>query len=296
MCYLGAIDIGSNAVRLAIAKKNSNELRVTYRSREPVRLGSSVFTQGKIDEIALKDLELALSRFKNQLENHNVRSWRAVATSAMRESENGPEVVQIIEQLTGIKIEIISGEEEAKLVTDAIQQKLDLSQGRSLLIDIGGGSVELIASVNGQTLQKQSFPIGMVRLLKLHEEMKKTIEQWLPDFIDQQIGPYFSGLPILSQAVGTGGNMDRFIKIKHHIFGGHGMDVSLRELERIYRELNSLSFEKRITKFNLKPDRADVILPAALVTLHLMKRAGSDRILIPEVGLQDGLLYHLSSL
>ncbi len=295
MCYFAAIDIGSNAVRLAIAKRSAHDLRITYRSREPVRLGSSVFTMGKIDDLAQADLEQALFRFKNQLENHNVEKLRAVATSAMRESHNGLQVVQSIFEKTGIEIEIISGDEEAKLVTDAIQQKLDLSEGRSLLIDIGGGSVELIALDQGSVLRKKSYPIGMVRMLKLHEEHKESLEKWLPDYVKNQVSSFFDGLAPLQKAVGTGGNMDRFIKIKSHITSREGIDLSYKEMEKVFKELNDVSYEKRIVKFGLKPDRADVILPAALVTQTLMKMGGCEKILIPQVGLQDGLLIHLSS-
>ncbi len=295
MCYFAAIDIGSNAVRLVIAKQNAQDLRITYRSREPVRLGSSVFTMGKIDDLAQSDLEQALFRFKNQLENHNVEKMRAVATSAMRESSNSEEVVKDLFKKTGIAIEIISGDEEARLVTEAIQQRLDLSLGRFLLIDIGGGSVELIAIDSGQVLKKQSYPIGMVRMLKLHEEQKQGLEKWLPGYITEQVQGFFDGLKPLEKAVGTGGNMDRFIKIKSHFSNHDGIDLSLKEMEKVYKELSDVSYEKRIVKFSLKPDRADVILPAALVTQTLMKLGGCEKILIPQVGLQDGLLFNLAS-
>ena len=153
MSYLAAIDIGSNAIRLAIANKRSTGLHITYRSREPVRLGSSVFASGRIDDAIFEDLKAALSQFKNQMDNHNVLKYRAIATSAMREAKNQAEVVEALAATTGIQVEVISGEEEARLVSAAISQKVNINDGNYLFIDIGGGSIELVAMVNGEMLK-----------------------------------------------------------------------------------------------------------------------------------------------
>ena len=139
MAYLAAIDIGSNALRLAIARQNKEELHICYQAREPLRLGQVVFSQGSIDSTRLQSLEKALLKFKNQMENYNVSKYRAVATSAMREASNHPEVVAHLDQTHQLKVEVISAEEEARLVSLAVSKRIDLHSKNHLLIDIGGG-------------------------------------------------------------------------------------------------------------------------------------------------------------
>ncbi len=295
MSYLAAIDIGSNAIRLAIAHKRRGKIHISYKSREPVRLGSSVFATGKIDEPILKDLKVALNQFRNQLENHNVLKYRAIATSAMREASNSDEVVQVLNQETGINIEVISGEEEARLVSTAISQKVDLSQGNHLLIDIGGGSIELVALVDGKTVKKESFVLGMVRVLELQKKRKEKLLKWFPQYVSDQVADFFNDLPPLQTAVGTGGNMDRFIKLKPHVSKDSGMDLSYKQMQLVYDLLAAVSYEERIKKFSLKPDRADVIIPAAIATLEFMNIGQCNKILFPQVGIKDGVLQELSS-
>lgn len=295
MRYIAAIDIGSNAIRLAIANATRPQLHISYRSREPVRLGSSVFSEGRINDQILGELTKALGQFKNQLENHNVQQFRAVATSAMREASNNTEVVEKLYQATGIRIEIISGDEEARLVSQAIQQKIDLSAGTFLLIDIGGGSIELVAIKDGETLKRQSFVIGMVRVLELHKKQNQDLEDWFPAFIKNEVNDFFDGLPNLEQAVGTGGNMDRFAKLKPFVAGEEGDTLTKSEMAKVYKLLKSVDYEERMTRFALKPDRADVIIPAAIATNEIMKFGRSKLIHFPQVGIKDGILYELSS-
>lgn len=295
MAYLAAIDIGSNAIRLAIAHQSPRGLHLSYRSREAVRLGASVFSKGEIDEPTFSDLKQALLRFRNQIENHNVLKYRAIATSAMREARNGREVVRRLFEHTGIHIEVISGQEEARLVSLSISKKINLSRGNHLLIDIGGGSIELVALVDGKMTKKQSFVLGMVRVLELHKEKKKDLAQWLPEHINDQVSDFFEDLPPLKTAVGTGGNMDRFIKLKEFIADPTGMDLSFEQMNQIYDILSNVSYEDRVRQFSLKPDRADVIIPAAIATLKFMLMGQCDSILFPEVGIKDGVLQELSS-
>lgn len=295
MTYIAAIDIGSNAIRLAIAKHTPEHFHISYRSREPVRLGSSVFSNGEISQEIYEALKSALFKFKNQLENHNVHKMRAVATSAMREASNSHEIVDKLYQETGIQIEVISGDEEAKLVAEAIDEKINLSQGRFLLIDIGGGSIELVAIENGETLKRQSFTIGMVRVLELHKKQKSELEQWFPSFIKNEVNDFFENLPPLDNAVGTGGNMDRFIKLKHFVSESDGDHLTKKEMLKLGSLLKSVNYQERIEKFELKPDRADVIIPAAIATQEIMKLGRSTKIHFPQVGLKDGILYELSS-
>ena len=294
MSYLAAIDIGSNALRLAIAHQTGHDLHLSYRSREAVRLGSSVFSSGQIDEPIFEDLKKALLQFKNQLANHNVLKYRAIATSAMREAQNSNEIVEKLHKQTGIQIEVISGEEEARLVSLAISQKVDLNHDNFLLIDIGGGSIELVAIVDGQTIKKQSFVLGMVRILELQKEKKEKLRHWLPQFVNDEVQSFFKDLPPLNTAVGTGGNMDRFIKLKPFVSDSDGIALTKSEMKALYGELKDVNFEDRISKFCLKPDRADVIIPAAIATLELLKLGQCSEIIFPQVGIKDGVLKELS--
>ena len=295
MNYIAAIDIGSNAIRLAIARIRDGESYITYRSREPVRLGSSVFSHGRIDKNTYEDLKQAIIQFKNQMENHNVQKYRATATSAMREAENGEEVAESLFQETGVKIELISGEEEAQLVSKAIAQKIDISKGQYLFIDIGGGSIELVATSDGNILKKKSFVLGMVRVLELQKKNKKDLIKWFPKMINEEMSPFFEDLPSLTAAVGTGGNMDRFIKLKNFVSNDPGDYLTLNEMEELHEQLSSHSYDERIVKYELKPDRADVIIPASIATLKIMALGKSEKIFFPQVGLKDGVLQELSS-
>lgn len=295
MHYIAAIDIGSNAIRLAIARVQGAELQISYRSREPVRLGSNVFSDGTIHTEIYDDLCYALKQFQNQLENHKVRSMRAVATSAMREARNSQQVVQNLIRDTGIHVEIISGEEEARLVALAIEQKLDLSRGRNLLIDIGGGSIELVAIVDGEIIKKQSFVIGMVRVLELAKSKKQDLKEWLPSFVQQEVQSFLSELPSMENAVGTGGSMDRFIKLKSFVSSHPGEYLTHKEMQSLQEKLIAVPYKERILKFCLKPDRADVIIPAAIATNEILKLAKCSQIYFPQVGLKDGVLYDLLS-
>ncbi len=295
MPYTAAIDIGSNAIRLAIANNTDSGLYISYISRQAVRLGSSVFSQGNISREIYSDLKEALLQFKNQLENHHVVHWRAVATSAMREATNNQAVIARLKRETGITVDIISGQEEARLVSLAISKKIDLSQSRYLLIDIGGGSIELVAIVDGRTMKKKSYKIGVVRILELQKNKRERPEDWLPEFIENEIHDFFRELPKLEQAVGTGGNMDRFIKLKTFVSNERGMFLTTEEMKAMDEMLRGVNYRERILKFCLKPDRADVIVPAALVTNRIMALAGSEKIHLPQVGLKDGLLHELSS-
>ena len=293
--YIAAIDIGSNAIRLAIAHLEVPPYYITYRSRKAVRLGSSVFSEGLISEPIFEDLKSALLQFKNQMENHNVEKLRAIATSAMREAGNNKDVIARLHQQTGIEVEIISGGEEARLVGLAISQKIDTAHGNYLLIDIGGGSIELIAKSEGKTIKKQSFTIGMVRVLELHKKQKLPLEQWLPAFVKNELVDFFEDLPPLTNAVGTGGSMDRFLKLKNFVSQSSDEYLTKKEMKKLYESLTSVGYEERIVKFCLKPDRADVIIPAAIVTNEIMKLADADKLHLPQVGLKDGVLQELST-
>ena len=295
MHYIAAIDIGSNAIRLAIARVQGSQLQISYRSREPVRLGSNVFSDGVIHTEIYEDLSYALKQFQNQLDNHKVQAMRAVATSAMREASNSEQVVQDLLKDTGIHVEIISGEEEARLVALAIEQKLDLSKGHYLLIDIGGGSIELVAIIDGKILKKQSFVIGMVRVLELAKSKKGELKDWLPSFVQTEVQSFLADLPPMENAIGTGGSMDRFIKLKSFVSNQSGDYLTQKDMQSLQEKLMAVPYKERILKFCLKPDRADVIIPAAIATNEILRLAKCSKIHFPQVGLKDGVLYDLVS-
>ncbi|MCB0377716.1 MAG: hypothetical protein KDD33_04425 [Bdellovibrionales bacterium] len=294
MPYLAAIDIGSNAMRLAIAHQTSEGLHMSFRSREAVRLGQSVFQGGEIDPETYEKLAGAMMKFRNQMENHNVEKFRAIATSAMRNARNKEEIVEKLKVATGISVEVISGDEESQLVKLAVEQKMDLSQGRFLLIDIGGGSIELIGLANGSLLKKQSFPLGTVRALQLMKKQKshKKLRDWYPQYVRDTLKDFFQD--DFPKAVGLGGNMERFAKLKSFVSEDGGEWLSLHEMEGLLDLILSLNYEERISHFALRPDRSDVIVPAALATVEIMHLAKSQVIYLPEVGIKEGILYELS--
>lgn len=297
MTTYAAIDIGSNAVRLAIAElqPDGGPVHVSFVTREPVRLGTDVFKNGIIGPDTYNSLKAALIKFGNQMENHQVIKHRAVATSALREAKNGADIVKKLKKDTGILVELISGEEEARLVYEAISQKVSLLKDRHLLIDIGGGSIELVAVERGKLLKKESFPLGAVRVLGKHNHQKEPLEDWLPDHIDAELSSFFKGLEEFDYCVGTGGNMDRFIKLKDVVSDEPGEHLTRKELMALKEKIQSLNFEDRIQKLSLRRDRADVIVPAAITTVKIMKMAGAHTIKLPQVGLRDGLLSQLCS-
>lgn len=297
MTTYAAIDIGSNAVRLAIAERqpDGGPVHVSFVTREPVRLGTDVFKNGIISPETYESLKAALIKFGNHMENHQVAKHRAVATSALREAKNGAEIVKKLKKDIGLTLELISGEEEARLVYEAISQKIDLLKDKHLIIDIGGGSIELVAVVKGKLLKKESFPLGAVRILGLHNAQKKPLEDWLPQHIEDKLQSFFQGLESFNYCVGTGGNMDRFIKLKDFVSDEPGEFLTRKELQSLKEKIQSLSFEDRIQKLSLRKDRADVILPAAITTIKIMKLAQAQTIKLPQVGLRDGLLHQLCS-
>jgi len=292
--HIAAIDIGSNAVRLAISRQKRGQWTQCLRLREAVRLGSDVFETSSIGRQIEKDLTTALLMFGNQMENHNVSIYRAVATSAMREAKNSAEVCQRIAEKTGITVEVISGKEEASLVFFALSKEMDLDSGPHLIIDIGGGSVELIATDLGQILKKESFPLGTVRLLNTQQTKTEAMNHWLPLHLETVTKAFFVDLPPMKTSVGSGGNMDRFSKIMASDDGRTPLSLSYNTICSLRDRIIKTPKNERILEFQIRKDRADVIEPAAIVTETLMKLSGSQDIALPQVGLKEGILGKLA--
>lgn len=279
---LAAIDIGSNAARLQISTVLHNDNLVSFKRVEyvrfPLRLGHDVFNFGKLTPESEARTTKLMQAYKLLLELHEVEDYMACATSAMRESDNGAEVAKRIEALTGIKITIIDGQKEAELINNVVVQALDDRQ--YLHIDVGGGSTELNLYQNRQKISSKSFKIGSVRLLEGKESKGawRKIEDWVDEHVDrsQEI-----------MAVGTGGNISKLFNLASKI---SEQETTRAEIERIRDYIADFSLDDRINKLRLNADRADVIVPASDIYISVMKWAGADRIIVPDLGLKDGII------
>lgn len=298
---LSAIDIGSNAIRLIIGEVRSRRLMTIKKFREPIRLGRDVFREGRISENTLREALEAFKKFTSVHGRFGVVACRAVATSAVREAANGAEFVERVLRQTGIQIEVIDGIEEAQLIHGAVQREVDLSRKRILLVDIGGGSVEVTFSESGMMSATQSFPMGTVRMLQMLKE-RHLAERGLRVIMGEFLAPLghylesHTGAQPVEWAVGTGGNLECMGRLKVQLLhrSPHTL-VSLAELVEITRILEGLSVRERIENLKLRPDRADVIVPALVLVKTILRQAGIKKILIPGVGLRDGILWSLAT-
>lgn len=297
--HISAIDIGSNAIRMILGEVRQNQLQIVKKYRAPVRLGKDVFRDG---EISGKTTQAALEAFEKFAEinrRFGVKKCRAVATSAVREADNGKEFAQKILGRSKIPVEIIDGIEEARLIHSAVKREVDLTKNRMLLIDVGGGSVEVTFSDAGKLSATQSFPMGTVRLLE-HLSERKLAEKDLKIVMGEFIEPLSNYIEShasnvgLDKAVGTGGNLECMGRLKVQLLHRTpNTYVSLSELVEMTKRLQSVSYKDRVEKLDLRPDRADVIVPAMVLVKTILRQAGVEKILIPCVGLRDGLLWSL---
>lgn len=301
MVNISAIDVGSNAMRMVVGEVDET-WRVTtiQNTRLPVRLGQDVFSKGYVEEKTIQQTEEAFLRFKHISESFSIQHLRAVATSAAREARNRDLLVDRVFRTSGIEIEIISGEEEARLIHTAVAHVLDLKNKRTLLIDIGGGSVEVTISTGQNIISTDSYNMGTVRLLEKLNGKNKTnppfgtlIREYAEAAryrIEQNLGDRK-----IQICAGTGGNVEEIGRLRQKLFKAESdRFITLEELEKLIDRLDNMSYEERMHKLKLRPDRADVILPASIV-LHLIAReAGAKQIMIPSVGLKDGILLDIT--
>lgn len=279
---IAAIDIGSNAARLQISTVLTNDGIVSFKKVEyvrfPLRLGHDVFSFGALTPESEERTAKLMQVYRLLMELHEVEHYMAVATSAMRESTNGQLVVERIQEKTGIEIHIIDGQEEAQLINNVVVLALDSQQ--TIHIDVGGGSTELNLYVNRQKVNSRSFKIGSVRLLEGKETKGAwgKMEEWINQNVDrsQPIG-----------AVGTGGNISKIFNL---VSKTSGTTTTLSEIERMKNYIAGFSFEDRQNKLRLNADRADVIVPAAEIYISVMRWAGATEIVVPDLGLKDGIL------
>lgn len=290
---VGAIDVGSNAMRLGIAAPDDDGApRLLQRYREPVRLGHDAFTTGVLSPQTMDEAVEAFHQFRRILDQHHVEKYRAMATSAMRDAANGGELITRIAEETGIELKLISGEEEARLVHYSICRRVDLSNQFTLLIDMGGGSVEVTLCDDGEVVSAQSFKIGTVRLLEMLGQ-EGDFNTLLSEYLDgtrkklrEQIGRRKTDL-----CVATGGNAAALGELACQLLGTESEKcISLSQLAQLIEKLAGLSFEARIRELGLRPDRADVILPAAMVFHDIMALAGAETMVMPDASLLDGVM------
>jgi len=291
--YIAAIDIGSNAMRLGIALRDKEGVpNIILRHREPVRLGHDAFTSGTLSESTQNEALTAFHQFRRILDRHHVGNLRATATSAMRDSSNGRDLVKRIHEETDIQLDVISGEEEARLVHFSIANRVDLNHHFALLIDIGGGSVEVTLCDDGEIRASQSFKIGTVRLLEMlgsGDDFNLLLREYL-DGARRKLRAQI-GKRKVSLCVGTGGNCLAIGELGHQLgLSQSNVLISRKEIGRLIEQLGKLSVEERIRDLGLRPDRADVILPAAMVLHEIMGLAGAKALQTPDASLLDGIL------
>ena len=282
-----AIDIGSNAVRLLIGdvveRDDHPVIKKTSLIRVPIRLGADVFGSGAISPAKRDQLIKSLKAFRLLTEVYGVHYLRCCATSAMREATNSAEVLARVEMESGVHIEAIDGRTEADLIMSTFWTQDLLKDRNYLYIDVGGGSTELTWIENGKRKRSSSFKIGTVRYLqnKVDEREWEGAAQFLAEIRNANES---------LTAIGTGGNINRIFKENKNSFGEplSRMDIGIQR-DRIA----AYSFEERVKVLRLRPDRADVIIPAADIFLRVMEAAGIEEVFVPKVGLADGIVYDL---
>lgn len=283
---LAAIDIGSNAIRLQISTVLEREKKVLFKKLEyvrfPLRLGHDVFSTNHISKASIEKFKKLMKAYKLLLELYEVDDYMFCATSAMRESENGEELAKQVKEELGIEINIIDGHLEAELINKAIASYL---QNETYLhIDVGGGSTELNLFAKGKKIKTRSFKVGSVRILEHHDSpvMWSDMEMWVKDNVKKEFGKV--------TAVGTGGNISKIFELAKK---KPGQALSIKKVKETKKMIDSLSLEQRIYELQMNPDRADVIIPASGIYIKVMEWAHAQSILVPDVGLKDGILLHL---
>lgn len=287
---IAAIDLGSNALRAIIVRKNGSEIEVIKNFREPLRLGEDVFNTGFISPEKMELTEEAFIKLFHVFAEYNVSDTRAMATSAMRDSRNGPALSQRIAHTTGIEIKTIHGLEEARLIFEAVKGQINLKKKSAVLMDIGGGSTELIIVKNDEIVAVESFNVGTVRLLRFNqEELEVVIHEQMALMLDFIRTHLKSKKPNLF--IGTGGNLRRIGKIRKKMLGKSTSQLALfSEITHMEQAIVSMSYVDRIRRLELDQNRADVILPAIMLTQHLMEKLKLKEIHLPKVGLKEGII------
>jgi exopolyphosphatase/guanosine-5'-triphosphate,3'-diphosphate pyrophosphatase len=308
MARFAAIDVGSNALRLRVveasapsqASKSQPALlpegwKDLATLRSPVRLGSEVFLSGRLAPASIGEACDALREFRQEMDRWKVDDYRAIATSAVREAKNGATLVERARREAGVVLETIEGIEEARLIQLAVARRIPLSDRRALLVDVGGGSTELTLLDHGVTGFTRSLPLGTVRMLEAYLRGVKTVdrgrERLLEEVIDRALSEALPQVGAVEVIVGTGGNVDTLCDLCPTKGGQRAIDVAAART--LFKKMCGMSNSERRDAFQLRPDRADTIVPAAAIFLRLAHVMKASTILAPGVGLAAGILEEL---
>ena len=287
MTTLAAIDIGSNGARLLIkrfdpeAPREEDRIKKIMFIRIPLRLGKDVFTLGKVSKEREKLMLHMMKGFKQFMKLNDVDAFRACATSAMRDAENGKKVLKKIEKQTGIKLEIIKGQEEAQLLYNNLLEKTGSNEGSFAYIDVGGGSTEVSLIHDGVLAESYSYNMGTLRMLsgKVTADTERLFQENLTRYAQE-----YGNIRI----IGSGGNINKLNKLARH--SKNSKDLTLAELKRLYTMMQPLSIEEREISFSLREDRADVIIPAAEIFIKASEYLQCESIMVPNISLADSIV------
>jgi exopolyphosphatase / guanosine-5'-triphosphate,3'-diphosphate pyrophosphatase len=280
-----AIDIGSNAMRLLIANVVEEPGKPTQFNKSalvrlPIRLGQDAFTTGIISDENIDRMVDGMQAFKLLMKVHKVKDYRALATSAMREAQNGAHVIQTIQEKAGVKIEIIDGKKEAAIIASTDLHHLLKTEHTYLFVDVGGGSTEFSLFSNAQMVASKSFKIGTVRLL--NQMVPDSIWQEIQDWITLNTAPFEQ-----VTLIGSGGNINKLFKLSEKPID---TPLSYQYIHKQYQLLSGLTYNQLVSDMGLNPDRADVIVLATKIYLNAMKWSGAKWIYVPKIGLSDGIV------
>ena len=296
---VAAIDAGSNAIRFVVADFAApDSYTIVHRLREPIRLGHRVFTDGDLDDETMARAVAAFRLFRREIDRLGVERFRAVATSATREASNRDRFLDRIHAASGIALEPISGDEEARLVHRAVRSRVDLSRGRWILVDLGGGSVEIALVDETGILWSESYQVGTVRLLEslaAPEGCHDSLRAWVRRQLQALTIPAPQVYRGPTAFAATGGNIEAIATLALSYPDPLKLAIlPTSRLDAVIHLLSSMTVAERIHELRLRPDRADVILPAALVYKHLAEAVGAEQIVVPSVGVKEGVLQEVA--
>ena len=285
-----AIDIGSNAVRLLIKSIDreavqEKKIKKVMMLRVPLRLGFDVFSIGELSEKKADKLRRLMKAFRQLMKIYDVDDYRACATSAMRDARNGRTIIKKIEKDTGIRIEIIDGQEEARMIYNNHIECMEDRLGNYMYVDVGGGSTEINLLTNGELVWSVSYNIGTVRMLS------NAVKDGTWQQMEEELMKVTEGVAAIN-IIGSGGNINKLFRLADK------KDKKLQRLpvsslQTVYDVLKPLTPEERVEAFSLKQDRADVIVPAAEIFLKIAEVVHAEYIYVPVIGLSDGIIDNL---
>ena len=284
-----AIDIGSNAVRLLIKEIKEEQGKAHFSKvlmlRVPLRLGFDVFDIGKISEKKEKNMIRLMKAFRHLMKIYDVKHCRACAPSAMRDAKNGMDIIKQIEKKTGVHIDIIDGQEEAKIIYNNHVEHMEDQKGNYMYVDVGGGSTEINLLSEGQLVCSRSYNIGTVRML--NNAVKDSEWERLKNDLAELAKSYPQ-----TNIIGSGGNINKLYRLADKK-NKKKMTMQVSVLQELHTRLKALSLEERMEQFGMKPDRADVIIPAGEIFLTIANIIGASYIHVPVIGLSDGIIDEL---